>query len=140
MRVAVLTLFALGCGGAGQTAPAQPVNDKSQQDQVAPTQASADASAPTATAEEDSVVRSYAIDGATVDKATFDALFSRLDVDETPFEGETVVNPDGSYGGAGEMFHASEGDAKYRYEFHTYPVDEDRVGESYMLIRETAAP
>lgn len=81
-------------------------------------------------------VVSYAIDGVGVDEATFNALFERLDVDDEPYEGESVVEPDGSYGGAGESFHAREGNVSYRYECHTYPREDGREGQSRLLFRE----
>lgn len=84
----------------------------------------------------DGPVIAYAIDGNIVDEATFNALFERLEVDEQSFGGETVVEPDGSYGGAGQLFHARDGDVSYRYEFHTHPRDDEREGQSRMLFRE----
>lgn len=84
----------------------------------------------------DGPVIAYAIDGNSVDEATFSALFDRLLVEEQAYEGESVEEPDGSYGGAGQLFHALDGDVPYRYEFHTYPRDDEREGQSRMLFRE----
>ena len=133
----VLLLLALGCGSQAATAPANSPNDPSTDEPVQPAEPMTEPSAPTdpATADQGPVVH-YAIDGAPVDEATFNALFERLDVDDQAYTGETVENPDGSYGGAGQYFHAREGEVSYRYEFHTHPRDDGRVGESRMLFRE----
>lgn len=85
---------------------------------------------------EDGPVIAFAIDGESVDEETFNALFDRLDVDQRAYEGESVVQPDGSYGGAGQSFHARDGDVSYRYEHHTHPRDDGREGVSRLLFRE----
>ena len=133
------------CGGTGKKDSTEPLGgNEAMNEQPANGHLPDDAPASPAdatpsspeTGVNDSVVRYYAIDGKPVDQATFESLFGRLEVEEIADSGETVVNPDGSYGGAGETFHARDGDVAYRYEFHTYPRDDGRVGESRLLFRE----
>jgi len=149
MLTVVMIMFGAACGGASTGEPLAPnkmsgeietktdTPEQPENPSTAPNATSPDASA-ASSQDSDQIIRHYAIEGDPVDQATYEALFNRLKVDATPYSGETVENPDGSYGGGGEVFHARDGDILYRYEFHTYPRDDGKVGESYMLFRETA--
>lgn len=137
-----MVVFGAGCGGASTSQPAAPSDMSEEMEKkdnaVEPEDSSAaspDAVA-TPSSDTDQVIRQYSIEGEPVDQATYKALFDRLVVDATPYSGETVENPDGSFGGAGEVYHARDGDILYRYEFHTYPREDGKVGESYMVSRE----
>lgn len=150
MRTCVLLLLvAIGCGSPQSNGePSEPMLLAPVNEPAAPSEPSEPAeptepsepSEPTGgTVEPDDSsgpVIAYSIDGNAVDEATFNALFERLDVDEAAYQGESVVRPDGSYGGAGQSFHARDGDVSYRYEFHTHPREDGRAGQSRMLTRE----
>ena len=134
-------MFGAGCGGASTAEPSAPkdMGEEMEKNTKTPEVPSTtpEGTSPDASQGSDQIIRHYAIEGEPVDQATYEALFSRLKVDASPHSGETVENPDGSYGGGGEVYHAHDGDILYRYEFHTYSRPDGKVGESYMLSRET---
>ncbi len=70
----------------------------------------------------------FSIDGAMVSAEAFAVVFARLRVEETAYQGETVENQDGSYGGASESFHAFDGDVAYDYTVSTVPHAEGQGG------------
>lgn len=76
----------------------------------------------------------YFIEDDEVDQATFEALFSRLTIDEEPLEAETVENEDGSYGGNGATYGAREGETEYRYRVTSF-VEGDEASESRSIRR-----
>ena len=142
MRMCLVILLAMGCGSPqsnveplerGQRAPATEPAEPAAAEPAEPTEPTR---GPVEPGDSNGPVIAYAIDGTLVDEATFNALFERLDVDDEAYEGETVVEPDGSYGGAGESFHARDGDVSYRYDFSTYPRADGREGQGRMLTRE----
>ena len=135
----LLPFVLVACGATSetpQTAP-QPASVRPAESAPDPEEPTHDPEQPTQDPEQAAAVLVHEIDGQRVDAATFDALFSRLTLDPTPYEGETVVNADGSYGGASELYHARVGAVVYRYEFHTYRTESGGLGESRRLIRES---
>ncbi len=77
----------------------------------------------------------YYIDGEQVDEAAFSALHSRLTIEPEAFQGETVENEDGSYGGASESFRARDAETEYIYTSAVFRAEDDTTTESRILNR-----